>query len=100
MVWFSATRAEHVSAVFSSLETELGQVGEMVRLDHEVKLIAPQCTREGPRQEIYDFICGVRAGLPASKYDDKTWAENTDSILQHFMYRFVSRITAVAPGGL
>lgn len=59
------------------------------RLMEEVQdVFQKQSTRDGLRQEIYDLLYDDRTGLPASKYDDDTLAEKTDSLFQYFMHQF------------
>ena len=47
-----------------------------------------QSTRDGLRQEIYDWLYNEQTGLPVSKYDEDALSEKT-GVIFHFFERRV-----------
>jgi type I restriction enzyme R subunit len=47
-----------------------------------------QSTRDGLKQDIYDFLYDEKTGLPPSKYEDAVLEEKTDVLFQFFENRY------------
>lgn len=85
----SVTTFGHGSVLASNIQMGIIAAGSKKRLSFDLQDIfvsVKQSMRDGMRQEIYDLLYDDRTGLQASKYDDETLAEKTDTIFQHFMH--------------
>ncbi|MCO4839136.1 MAG: type I restriction endonuclease subunit R [Rhodobacteraceae bacterium] len=57
------------------------------RLEDVQDVFGKQSTRDGLRQEIYDWLYNEQTGLPASKYDEDALSEKTTVIFNFFERR-------------